>query len=121
MYSDFFAKALELQSQGKPFATATVVRVDKPTSGQPGDKAIVTLEGELFGWIGGSCARPTVISEAAEVFECDVDFHVLVPNREQSKKRCVRQSAKWFRWGLLRYVEVNQIHRRIHLAYTQRQ
>ena len=71
MYADFFAKALELQCQGRPFATATVVRVDKPTSGQPGDKAIVTLEGELFGWIGGSCARPTVISEAAEVIRAD--------------------------------------------------
>ena len=71
MDADFFAKALDLQRQGKPFATATVVRVDKPTSGQPGDKAIVTLDGELFGWIGGSCARPTVISEAAEVIRTD--------------------------------------------------
>ncbi len=71
MYSKFFAKALELQRQGRPFATATVVRVDKPTSGQPGDKAIVTLDGELFGWIGGSCARPMVLQEAMAAIRDD--------------------------------------------------
>lgn len=71
MYSEFFAKALELQRQGRPFATATVVRVDRPTSGQPGDKAIVTLDGELWGWIGGSCARPMVLQEAAAAIRDD--------------------------------------------------
>ena len=71
MYSEFFAKALDLQRQGRPFATATVVRVDKPTSGQPGDKAIVTLDGELFGWIGGSCARPMVLQEAIAAIRDD--------------------------------------------------
>jgi xanthine dehydrogenase accessory factor len=64
MFDDFFAKGHELWQQGKPFATATVVRADKPTSGKPGDKAIITEDGEMFGWIGGSCAQPTVIEEA---------------------------------------------------------
>ena len=62
--ADFFARALELERRGEPFATATVVRIERPTSGKPGDRAIVTLGGELHGWIGGSCARPTVIQEA---------------------------------------------------------
>ncbi len=61
---DFFAAAAELESRGRPFATATVVRVERPTSGKPGDRAIVTLDGELRGWVGGSCARPTVVEEA---------------------------------------------------------
>lgn len=61
---DFFATAHRLERQGEPFATATVVRIERPTSGKPGDRAIVTLGGELHGWIGGSCARPTVIQEA---------------------------------------------------------
>lgn len=64
MFDDFFAKGLELWQRGRPFATATVVRAEKPTSGKPGDKAIITEDGEMFGWIGGSCAQPTVIEEA---------------------------------------------------------
>lgn len=69
--TDFFARARELERRGRPFATATVVRVERPTSGRPGDKAIVTLEGELHGWIGGSCARPTVLAEAARALRED--------------------------------------------------
>lgn len=63
---DFFGRAAELERRGEPFATATVVRIERPTSGKPGDRAIVTLDGELHGWIGGSCARPTVVREALE-------------------------------------------------------
>ncbi|MBE7470542.1 MAG: YHS domain-containing protein [Anaerolineales bacterium] len=64
MYDEFFTKAHELLSEGRPFATAIVVRAEKPTSAKPGDKAIVTPEGVMHGWIGGSCAQPTVIQEA---------------------------------------------------------
>lgn len=64
MYDEFFSKAHELLSEGKSFATAIVVRAEKPTSAKPGDKAIVTPEGVMHGWIGGSCAQPTVIQEA---------------------------------------------------------
>jgi xanthine dehydrogenase accessory factor len=61
---NFFAKAHELVQQGIPFVTATVVRAEKPTSGKPGDKAIITVDGVMHGWIGGNCAQPTVIQEA---------------------------------------------------------
>lgn len=64
MYDEFFTKAHELVERGEPFATATVVRAERPTSGKPGDKAIVTSDGVMYGWIGGSCAQPTVIQEA---------------------------------------------------------
>ncbi len=64
MTFDFFDLAHRLREQGEPFATATVVRAERPTSGKPGDRAIVTLAGELHGWIGGSCAAPTVIRES---------------------------------------------------------
>lgn len=64
MYDDFFRKAAELQAEGRPFATATVVRSLAPTSGKPGDRAIVTLDGVMYGWIGGSCAQPTVVRES---------------------------------------------------------
>src|SRR5262249_21207638 len=35
-----------------------------PTSGKPGDKAIIQADGRLWGWIGGGCAQPVVIKEA---------------------------------------------------------
>jgi xanthine dehydrogenase accessory factor len=67
--SEFYSKANELLSRGWPFATAVVVRAERPTSAKPGDKAIVTPEGVLYGWIGGSCAQPTVIREALKALE----------------------------------------------------
>jgi xanthine dehydrogenase accessory factor len=71
MFDDFFAKAHELTQKGIPFATATVVRAEKPTSGKPGDRAIITADGTMYGWIGGSCAQPTVIKEALKVLKED--------------------------------------------------
>lgn len=64
MFDNYFTKAHELIQQGSAFATATVVRAERPTSGKPGDKAIITADGKMYGWIGGSCAQPTVVREA---------------------------------------------------------
>ena len=64
MYDEFFQKAHELQAAGVPFATALVVRAERPTSGKPGDRAIITPDGAMYGWIGGSCAAPTVVRAA---------------------------------------------------------
>lgn len=66
MSDDFFTIANRLRRKGVPFATASVVRAEKPTSGQPGDKAIVTLDGQMQGWVGGSCAQETVVQQALE-------------------------------------------------------
>jgi xanthine dehydrogenase accessory factor len=54
----------EYEAKGTPCALATVVRVEAPTSARPGDKAIITADGKLRGWIGGSCSEPTVRREA---------------------------------------------------------
>jgi xanthine dehydrogenase accessory factor len=43
---------------------ATVVRCEPPTSAKPGDKAVITADGRLQGWIGGSCSEPVVRREA---------------------------------------------------------
>ena len=64
MSASFFELAAELLARREPFATATVVRADRPTSAKPGAKAIITSDGKLTGWIGGSCAAPVVIREA---------------------------------------------------------
>jgi xanthine dehydrogenase accessory factor len=81
MFDEFFSKAHELIRQGVPFATAIVVRAEKPTSGKPGDKAIITADGTMHGWIGGSCAQPTVIREALKALRADESRFVrLSPN-----------------------------------------
>jgi xanthine dehydrogenase accessory factor len=59
----------ELSSQGQPFVLATVVRIEKPTSSKPGAKAIITQDGNLTGWVGGSCAEPSVKKEAAKALQ----------------------------------------------------
>jgi len=53
-----------LASAGEPFALATVVYRKAPVSAQLGDKAIVTEDGRIFGWIGGSCSQSAVKREA---------------------------------------------------------
>jgi xanthine dehydrogenase accessory factor len=60
-------QAAELARRGEPFALATVVWRQGPSSGQLGSRAIITASGELRGWIGGACAEPSVIRQAREV------------------------------------------------------
>jgi xanthine dehydrogenase accessory factor len=48
---------------------ATVVRCEAPTSARPGDKAIITADGRLRGWIGGSCSEPVVRREALRALD----------------------------------------------------
>jgi len=54
----------EYAASGTPCALATVVRTEPPTSARPGDKAVITADGRLRGWIGGSCSEPVVRREA---------------------------------------------------------
>ena len=62
--ADVLIRAGELASAGEPFALATVVTVRRPASARRGDRAVVTAEGAVYGWVGGSCSEPTVIREA---------------------------------------------------------
>lgn len=64
MLEQLLKKTAELAEQGATFAVATVVRCLPPTSGKPGDKALVYADGTLWGWIGGGCAQPVVVKEA---------------------------------------------------------
>ena len=57
-------RAAKLRQRGETFVVATVVRVDPPTSARPGDKALITADGKLWGWIGGSCSEGLVRREA---------------------------------------------------------
>lgn len=59
--------AYQLTQTGEPFVMATVVWCERPTSAKPGAQAIIQEDGQITGWIGGSCAQPVVLREAARV------------------------------------------------------
>ncbi|MEE4245697.1 MAG: XdhC family protein [Kangiellaceae bacterium] len=74
--------AEQLSEQGMPFAIATVVKAVSPTSAKPGAKSIITLEGELHGWIGGGCAQPAVRKAALEVINSGQPQFIRVAPKE---------------------------------------
>jgi xanthine dehydrogenase accessory factor len=66
---DVFNRATELRRDGVPFALCTVTWSQRPASARTGAKAVVTLDGAIFGWIGGACSQPSVIRHAREAIE----------------------------------------------------
>ncbi|MGH7469548.1 MAG: XdhC family protein [Longimicrobiales bacterium] len=64
MGADLLLLASQLVKRGQPFALATVVRREAPSSAHVGDTGLVTHDGAFHGWVGGSCAQPTVVREA---------------------------------------------------------
>ncbi|HEY7141941.1 MAG TPA: XdhC family protein [Methylomirabilota bacterium] len=67
--TDWLAEAETLARGGVPFAIATVVRCERPTSAKPGARALIRRDGSVSGWIGGSCAEPVAVKEALGALE----------------------------------------------------
>jgi len=66
------------------------VRCEGPASARPGDQAIITSDGRLHGWIGGSCSEPVVRREALRALaEGSPQLVRIVPSAEvkQTRKR----------------------------------
>jgi xanthine dehydrogenase accessory factor len=55
--SDLDERLRDLRAHGEPFVTATVVRVQRPTSAQAGNVALVRSDGSIEGFVGGVCAQ----------------------------------------------------------------
>ena len=62
--ASILARAADLAEAGRPFVLATVVAVARPTSAKPGARGIIYPDGSIEGWVGGSCAQPSVIAES---------------------------------------------------------
>jgi xanthine dehydrogenase accessory factor len=62
--NDLLSRARVLEEAGEAYALATVVRVDRPVAARAGDRAVITADGLLHGWVGGSCTEPIVVREA---------------------------------------------------------
>ena len=69
MPSALTRRAQELAEQSVPFATATVVRVERPTSAKPGNTALVLEDGTIEGFVGGDCAEQSVREYALRAIE----------------------------------------------------
>ena len=69
MNRDLLRRASQLLDEGCPYVVATIVRCERPTSGKPGNTAIVTSDGVMHGWIGGSCTQSEVVRHALEALE----------------------------------------------------
>jgi xanthine dehydrogenase accessory factor len=62
-------RANDLRAHGEPFVTATVVRVQRPTSAQAGNVALVRRDGTIEGFVGGVCAQHSVRLYSLKVIE----------------------------------------------------
>jgi len=69
MWDTFFEQVVRLRANAEPFAFATVVACKRPNAAYPGARAIIKADGTFSGWVGGSCAQPTVIREALKALE----------------------------------------------------
>ena len=92
MSAGTFARAAELDGQGRPFVVATVVAVRKPTSARPGASGIVHPDGTIEGWVGGSCAQPVVVREALRAL-ADGQPRLLSLSRDDPPKAAGRTAS----------------------------
>ena len=69
MRSELADRADALAAARAAFATATVVRRQRPSSVRPGDSAIVLGDGTIEGFVGGACAEESVRLHALRVLE----------------------------------------------------
>ncbi|MBK5115727.1 MAG: XdhC family protein [Thermoleophilia bacterium] len=58
--ADLLRRSQELAAAREPFVTATVVRVQHPTSVETGSVALVLGDGTIEGFVGGVCAEQSV-------------------------------------------------------------
>ncbi len=69
MFNQFLHTTQLLCQKKEAFAIAFVVNREIPSSGKPGDKAVITRDGKIIGWIGGGCTRGIVLKEALDAIQ----------------------------------------------------
>ena len=92
MFKKDFLQELEYQKeQQNTCAVAFVVRREAPTSGKPGDKAVILDNGEVKGWIGGGCTKGIVVKEAlAAIKEKTPRLVRIMPGQEVTEQEGVK-------------------------------
>lgn len=87
MFNEFLNKQQELYESKAAFAIALVVNREIPSSGKPGDKAIIQEDGKIIGWIGGGCTRGIVLKEAADALRDGKPRLVKIGSKEKSEAK----------------------------------
>jgi xanthine dehydrogenase accessory factor len=68
---DLSERSAALRAARVPFVRARVILAEAPTSAKPGDEAIVTLDGDIEGFVGGVCAEATVRDQSLALLAGD--------------------------------------------------
>ncbi|OIQ98522.1 XdhC and CoxI family protein [mine drainage metagenome] len=85
-FENIIERSRVLESQEQPYALATVIRIIHPTSANVGDKALVTSDGKIYGWIGGGCAQPLVVRMAKLCLEDGKPRHIRITPDPRGEK-----------------------------------
>jgi len=59
----------QLNKRAEPHVIITVVRRVRPSSATVGDKAVVTADGKMKGFIGGHCTQSLIVEQAQECLQ----------------------------------------------------
>jgi xanthine dehydrogenase accessory factor len=73
----------QLRGSGKSFCIATVVRTKDATSAKPGAKAVVTGDGQLHGFLGGSCVTGAVKKQALKALETQEPILIRIKPKDE--------------------------------------
>jgi xanthine dehydrogenase accessory factor len=88
------ARARELTESGAAFVTATVVRVEHPTSAKPGNVALVHEDGSIEGFVGGVCAQNSVRLYSLKAIERGEPLLLrILPDGEEAADVAVKSGA----------------------------
>jgi len=85
--NDWIAQATRLQAEERPFALVTVLRAQAPTSAKAGDKALVTADGQIHGWIGGGCAQPAVVKTVRQALASGQPQSIRIAPTDETAER----------------------------------
>jgi len=69
MFDDIVEELRKYLQEGETVALAQVVWRQAPSSGKPGDKAIIRSNGSITGWIGGGCVKSIALKEGLKAIE----------------------------------------------------
>jgi xanthine dehydrogenase accessory factor len=79
--------AARLRAQDRAFALVTVLSAQAPTSAKAGDKALVTADGQIHGWIGGGCAQPAVVKTVRQALASGQPQRIRIAPTDQASER----------------------------------
>ena len=85
--NDWIAHATRLQAAQQAFALVTVLRAQAPTSAKAGDKALVTADGQIHGWIGGGCAQPAVVKTVRQALASGQPQSIRIAPTDETAER----------------------------------